>query len=462
MNKAMSRVPSVDQVLKQVDDLLRDHNHNYVVERVRLSLEELRDTLQQGVAMPSRAELLADAERKVRRRIELESRPNLRRVVNATGVILHTGLGRAPLPAVARAAIEQVTMGYCNLEFDLESGRRGERVHHVEELICEASGAAAAAVVNNNAAAVLLLLDTLARGREVVISRGQQVEIGGSFRMPDIIAASGAQLREVGTTNRTHLRDYEEAVGPDTGAILVVHPSNFKVQGFTAEVPLADLAALGRRVDVPLIYDLGGGVLVDLEQWGLPHEPVVAASLAAGVDLVSFSGDKVLGGPQAGIIAGRQAYVERIRKNPLMRALRCDKLVYATLEAVLRLYRMPPEQLAMALPTLTMMSAGIDVVQRRAQQLIDLVSSEVRDALRMEIVESSAQAGSGTMPLAELASRAVAIAPGAMGVEASARRLRRQGVVGRIAQDRLFLDMRTVADEEVAWVARALAEAVAL
>ena len=462
MNKAMSHVPSVDQVLKQVDDLLRDHNHNYVVERVRLSLEELRDTLQQGVAMPSRAELLADAERKVRRRIELESRPNLRRVVNATGVILHTGLGRAPLPAVARAAIEQVTMGYCNLEFDLESGRRGERVHHVEELICEASGAAAAAVVNNNAAAVLLLLDTLARGREVVISRGQQVEIGGSFRMPDIIAASGAQLREVGTTNRTHLRDYEEAVGPDTGAILVVHPSNFKVQGFTAEVPLADLAALGRRVDVPLIYDLGGGVLVDLEQLGLPHEPVVTASLAAGVDLVSFSGDKVLGGPQAGIIAGRQAYVERIRKNPLMRALRCDKLVYATLEAVLRLYRMPPEQLAMALPTLTMMSAGIDVVQRRAQQLIDLVSSEVRDALRMEIVESSAQAGSGTMPLAELASRAVAIAPGAMGVEASARRLRRQGVVGRIAQDRLFLDMRTVADEEVPWVARALAEAVAL
>ena len=462
MNKAMSHVPSVDQVLKQVDDLLRDHNHSYVVERVRLSLEELRDTLQQGVAMPSRAELLADAERKVRRRIELESRPNLRRVVNATGVILHTGLGRAPLPAVARAAIEQVTMGYCNLEFDLESGRRGERVHHVEELICEASGAAAAAVVNNNAAAVLLLLDTLARGREVVISRGQQVEIGGSFRMPDIIAASGAQLREVGTTNRTHLRDYEEAVGPDTGAMLVVHPSNYKVQGFTAEVSLADLAALGRRVDVPLIYDLGGGVLVDLEQWGLSHEPVVAASLAAGVDLVSFSGDKVLGGPQVGIIAGRQAYVERIRKNPLMRALRCDKLVYATLEAVLRLYRMPPEQLAMALPTLTMMSAGIDVVQRRAQQLIDLVSSEVRDALRMEIVESSAQAGSGAMPLAELASRAVAIAPGAMGVEASARRLRRQGVVGRIAQDRLFLDMRTVADEEVPWVARALAEAVAL
>ena len=462
MNKAMSHVPSVDQVLKQVDDLLRDHNHNYVVERVRLSLEELRDTLQQGVAMPSRAELLADAERKVRRRIELESRPNLRRVVNATGVILHTGLGRAPLPSVARAAIEQVTVGYCNLEFDLESGRRGERVHHVEELICEASGAAAAAVVNNNAAAVLLLLDTLARGREVVISRGQRVEIGGSFRMPDIIAASGAQLREVGTTNRTHLRDYEEAVGPDTGAMLVVHPSNYKVQGFTAEVSLADLAALGRRVDVPLIYDLGGGVLVDLEQWGLPHEPVVAASLAAGVDLVSFSGDKVLGGPQAGIIAGRQAYVERIRKNPLMRALRCDKLVYVTLEAVLRLYRMPPEQLAMALPTLTMMSAGIDVVQRRAQQLIDLVSGEVRDALRMEIVESSAQAGSGAMPLAELASRAVAIAPGAMGVEASARRLRRQGVVGRIAQDRLFLDMRTVADEEVPWVARALAEAIAL
>ena len=459
MNKVMSQMPSVDQVLKLVDDLLQDYNHGYVVERVRRVIEALRDQVRESAELLQRAELLVEAERKVRRCIELEASPNLRRVVNATGVILHTGLGRAPLPAAAREALEQVAMGYCNLEFELESGRRGERVHHVEELICAAAGAQAAAVVNNNAAAVLLMLDTLARGREVVISRGQQVEIGGSFRMPDIIAASGAQLCEVGTTNRTHLRDYEAAVGPDTGAILVVHPSNYKVQGFTAEVSLGDLAGLSRRVDVPLIYDLGGGVLVDLEQWGLPPEPEVVASLEAGVDLVSFSGDKVLGGPQAGIIAGHRDYVERVRKNPLMRALRCDKLVYAALEATLRLYRLPPEKLAKMLPTLAMMGTEILVLEERAQKLLGLVADDVRDALGLELVESLAQAGSGALPLAEMPSRAVAVESSSIGVESLARRLRHEGVVGRSAQDRLLLDMRTVRDEELAWIAQALAGA---
>lgn len=452
----MSHMPSVDQVLRQVDDLLERYNHGYVVEQVRRVIEQLRRQAQAGAAVGGRAELLAETERQLRRCIELETAPSLRRVVNATGVILHTGLGRAPLPAVAWEAIERVATGYCNLEFDLQTGRRGERVHHVEGLICAAAGAEAAAVVNNNAAAVLLLLDTLARGREVIISRGQQVEIGGSFRMPDIIAASGAQLREVGTTNRTHLRDYEQAVGAATGAILVVHPSNYKVQGFTAEVALADLAALSRRANVPLVYDLGGGVLVDLERWGLPPEPVVAASLAAGADLISFSGDKVLGGPQAGIIAGRRDYMEQVRKNPLMRALRCDKLVYAALAATLGLYRLPPDKLAAALPTLAMMSTGIAELEARAQQLVDLVPDQVRRDLGMEVVESLAQAGSGALPLVEIPSRAVAIQPAAMGVEVLCRRLRCEGVVGRIAQERLLLDMRTVQDEELAWIGRAL------
>ncbi|MEE3258605.1 MAG: L-seryl-tRNA(Sec) selenium transferase [Candidatus Latescibacterota bacterium] len=460
MSEALRHMPSVDQVLKQVDDLLHDHSHVYVVARVRRVVEALRQQVQSATTVVARAELLARAEREVRHCIEREAEPSLRRVVNATGVVLHTGLGRAPLPQVAREAVERVATGYCNLEFELETGKRGERVAHVEELICEVAGAEAAAVVNNNAAAVLLLLDTLARGREVVVSRGQQVEIGGSFRMPDIIAASGAQLREVGTTNRTHLRDYEAAVGPETGAILVVHPSNYKVQGFTAEVSLEDLAALGRRAGVPLVYDLGGGVLVDLAEWGLPPEPVVADALGAGADLVSFSGDKVLGGPQAGIIAGRRDLVEQVRANSLMRALRCDKLVYAALAAALGLYRLPPAQLARALPTLAMMGAGVAELEARAQRLVELVSDEVRRALGMGVVESSAQAGSGALPLAEIPSRAVALQPVAVGVETLARGLRQAGVVGRIVQERLLLDMRTVRDGEVEWVARVLAEVV--
>ena len=457
MSEALRHMPAVDQVLQRIDDLVEAYSHAYVVARVRRVLEALRQELC-GAQAADRDELLARAEAAVRACIEQESAPSLRRVVNATGVILHTGLGRAPLPAAAREAVTRVATGYCNLEFDLESGRRGERVEHVESLICEATGAEAAAVVNNNAAAVLLMLATLAQGREVVVSRGQQVEIGGSFRMPEIIAASGARLREVGTTNRTHLRDYETAVGAETGAILVVHPSNYKVQGFTADVALDELAALGRAAGVPLVYDLGGGVLVDLAAWGLPPEPVVTDALEAGADVVSFSGDKVLGGPQAGIVAGRRELVARVRKNPLMRALRCDKLAYAALAAVLGLYKLPSDQLASALPVLRMMGVGVEVLAARAQRLMDLTSDAARAALGLAEVESVAQAGSGALPLAEIESRAVALEPLAGGVAPLARALRDKDVVGRIAQERLLLDMRTVDEEEIEWVARALDE----
>ena len=457
MSEALRHMPAVDQVLQRIDDLVEAYSHAYVVARVRRVLKALRQELC-GAQAADRDELLARAEAAVRACIEQESAPSLRRVVNATGVILHTGLGRAPLPAAAREAVTRVATGYCNLEFDLESGRRGERVEHVESLICEATGAEAAAVVNNNAAAVLLMLATLAQGREVVVSRGQQVEIGGSFRMPEIIAASGARLREVGTTNRTHLRDYETAVGPETGAILVVHPSNYKVQGFTADVALDELAALGRAAGVPLVYDLGGGVLVEMAAWGLPPEPVVTDALEAGADVVSFSGDKVLGGPQAGIVAGRRELVARVRKNPLMRALRCDKLAYAALAAVLGLYKLPSDQLASALPVLRMMGEGVEVLAARAQRLIDLTSEAVRAALGLAVVESAAHAGSGALPLAEIESRAVSLEPLAGGVEPLARALRDKGVVGRIAQERLLLDMRTVDEEEIEWVARALDE----
>ena len=454
MNEA--RLPSVDQMLKQVADLLREYDRTYVVEQVRRCIADVRSQMQKGAVDEERAALGLRVERAVRRCIELEAAPRLHRVVNATGVVLHTGLGRAPLPRAVREAIARVATGYCNLEFELEAGQRGERVSHVEALICSATAAEAAAVVNNNAAAVLLLLDTLARGREVVVSRGQQVEIGGSFRLPDVIAASGAKLREVGTTNRTHLRDYERAVGSETGAILVVHPSNYRVQGFTAEVGLKDLAALSRCAGVPLIHDVGSGALVDLEQWGLPPEPVVAASLKAGAALVSFSGDKVLGGPQAGIIAGQRLYIEQVRQNPLMRALRCDKLIYAALEAVLSLYRLPPDELTHALPVLAMLRATIETLEARAQKLRSLLPEAACRALRLKVVESLAQAGSGALPLAGIPSRAVALQPDAARVEQLGRQLRRQGVVGRIARDHLLLDMRTVHDDEVEWIAQAL------
>ena len=451
-----SRLPSVDQMLKQVADLLQKYDRAYVVEQVRRCIAVERRQVQAGAVDEERQALHLRIERAVRRCIERESAPRLRRVVNATGVVLHTGLGRAPLPRAAQEAVARVATGYCNLEFDLASGQRGERGAHVEALLCSATAAEAAAVVNNNAAAVLLLLDTLARGREVVVSRGQQVEIGGSFRLPDIIAASGAKLREVGTTNRTHLRDYERAVGPQTGAILVVHPSNYRVQGFTAEVGLKDLAALSQRAAVPLVHDLGGGALVDLAQWGLPPEPVVSASLRAGAALVSFSGDKVLGGPQAGIIAGQRLYVEQVRQNPLMRALRCDKLIYAALSAVLSLYRLPPDELAQALPALAMLRATVETLEERAERLLSLLPAEVSRAFRLEQVASLAQAGSGSLPLAEIPSRAVAIQPNAGRVERLGRQLRQQGIVGRIARERLLLDMRTVRDDEVEWIARAL------
>ncbi|MYA24393.1 MAG: L-seryl-tRNA(Sec) selenium transferase [Gemmatimonadetes bacterium] len=454
MNEA--KLPSVDQILKQVADLLQEYDRAYVVELVRRCIADVRRQVRAGTVEEERAPLYMRIERAVRHCIEQEAKPRLHRVVNATGVVLHTGLGRAPLPQAVQAAVARVATGYCNLEFELESGKRGERVAHVEALICSMTAAEAAAVVNNNAAAVLLLLDTLARGREVVVSRGQQVEIGGSFRLPEIIAASGAKLREVGTTNRTHLHDYERAVSPETGAILVVHPSNYKVQGFTAEVALKDLAALSQRTGVPLVHDLGSGALVDLEQWGLPPEPVVAASLKAGVAAVSFSGDKVLGGPQAGIIAGQRLYVEQVRQNPLMRALRCDKLIYAALESVLSLYRLPPNKLMRALPALAMLRATVETLEERAQRLVSLLSEEVCRALRLKVVESLAQAGSGSLPLAEIPSRAVVLQPSAVQVEQLGRQLRRQGVVGRITRERLLLDMRTVRDDEVEWIAQAL------
>ena len=461
----MRNIPSVDQLLSRVETavLLKRYRRDYVVSLVRRVLADLRRELRDGDGMVEREVLLKRAVAELERAIAREGEPSLKRVINGTGVVLHTGLGRAPLPAAALEALQQAGENYCNLEFDLEEGKRGSRLSHIEGLVCSLSGAERAAVVNNNAAAVMLMLNSLARDREVIVSRGQLVEIGGSFRIPDVIVASGARICEVGTTNRTHLRDYRAAIGEQTAAVLVVHPSNYQVRGFTAGVGLDELSPLCRDARIPLIYDLGGGALVDLGEWNLLTEPVVGESLKRGADLVSFSGDKVLGGPQAGIIAGSRDLLQQIVENPMMRALRCDKLTLAALEATLRLYRLTPADMREAQPTLRMMGEEWERLETRGKRLLELLTEGVLCELQAELQRSQAQAGSGALPLEELPSLAVCLRPLGRSVETLARQLRldREAVVGRIWRDSLLLDMRTVRDDEVEGIARALQRAVA-
>ncbi|HEY0193884.1 MAG TPA: L-seryl-tRNA(Sec) selenium transferase [Kofleriaceae bacterium] len=373
-------------------------------------------------------------------------RPALRRVINATGVVLHTNLGRAPLAAPARAAIDAIAAGYSNLEYDLERGARGSRHDHLRGLIRELTGAEDAVVANNNAAATVLGLAALAAGKEVIVSRGELIEIGGSFRLPEILALSGGTLVEVGTTNKTHARDYAAAITPGTGLLLKVHRSNFAIVGFTAEVEAGELVALGRARGVPTMIDLGSGALVDRatqRRWGLPDEPSVADAVASGADLVTFSGDKLLGGPQAGLAVGRAAAVERARKHPLMRALRPDKLTLAGLEATLALYR---DRALDAIPTTRMLGTGAAELRARAEALVAGAGTVRGVTLAVEPCRSAV--GGGAMPTAELASWAITLAgPSADRLDAQLRRAA-PPVIGRIEGGRVWLDVRTVAPEE--------------
>ncbi len=394
-------------------------------------------------------------------RLEQRSRPRLRGVINATGVVLHTNLGRAPL---ARAAYEQlaaVSEGYSNLELDLNTGERGSRYSHVQDLICRLTGAEAAMVVNNNAGAVLLVLAALASGREVVVSRGELVEIGGSFRVPEVMSQGGAILREVGTTNKTHLFDYERAIGPATAALMKVHTSNFKITGFTGSVSRTDLVALGRRFGLPVIEDLGSGVLLPLEGLGLQHEPTVQESLAAGIDLVTFSGDKLLGGPQGGILAGRRDLVEACRRHPLTRALRIDKLTLAALEATLRIYLDPARALA-EIPTLRMLSLTLEDLKARAGALIAAIESLVADRAAVEVIEGTSQAGGGSLPGLEIPTFLVAVSPKSKSLAAVEAGLRAGDppVLARIQKDLLLFDPRTLSQAEYSLVGAALDQAL--
>ena len=372
---------------------------------------------------------------------------NLKQVVNATGVVVHTNLGRSCLGTEAIAHITMVAEHYSNLEFDLSTGRRGSRYSAVEGLICEISGAEAAMVVNNCAGAVLLCLDTLARNRSVILSRGEMVEIGGSFRIPDVMAKSGATLKEVGTTNRTHLSDYERAISTDTGLLLKVHTSNFSIVGFTTSVSLSELVSLGRKFDLPVMEDLGSGSFVDFNRYGLYSEPTVQASVAAGVDVVTFSGDKLLGGPQAGLIVGKKTIIDAIKSNPLTRALRIDKLTLAALEATLSLYR-DPEQAIRQIPTLRMITTGKQEVEGDARNLKRKLEALDKPGLSLTLLDLTSKAGGGSLPLLEIPSCCIGVRMDDISANAIEEALRhhRPPVIGRIENDTFILDPRTLTE----------------
>ena len=441
--------------LPQVDDLLRHPELAPAVSPlprllaaavVRRVLAAARQTInaEPPAALPPRLDetaLLQD----LREALLAAAQPRLRRVVNATGVVIHTNLGRAPLGEACLAQLLEVASRYNTLEYDLARGARGSRQDHLEAVLQQLTGAEGVLVVNNNAAAVLLALNTLAAGKEVVISRGQLVEIGGSFRLPEIMAASGAILREVGTTNKTYLSDFEKAITSETAVLLKVHPSNFRIMGFTHEVTLTEMVDLGRRYGLKVVEDLGSGCLVDLSRYGLEREPTVQETIKAGADLVLFSGDKLLGGPQAGLILGNRAVVEALRKNPLTRALRPDKMTLTALEATLRLFLDEPRALA-EIPTLRMLTRPVAELNRQARALARRLRRRFGERLRVEVVKSEGRAGGGALPQAPLPSRALALTVAPLTPQALEARLRQAGtpVIGRVEHGVVLLDLRTM------------------
>jgi L-seryl-tRNA(Ser) seleniumtransferase len=444
----LRKLPSVDEVLRTAvaADATTRYGRPAVVAAVRETLAAARSN---GATPEGRDSVAAAA----LTRLEIAQQPNLRPVFNLTGTVLHTNLGRAVLADAAIEAAQVAMRNAVALEFDLGAGYRGDRDDLVRDLLCELTGAEDATVVNNNAAAVLLVLNTLAKGREAIVSRGELIEIGGAFRMPEIMSRAGAKLVEVGTTNRTHTKDYVGALGPKTGLILKVHTSNYRIEGFTKEVSARELAALAREHNVPLVNDLGSGTLIDLSRFGLAHEPTVKEGVAAGADLVTFSGDKLLGGPQAGFIVGRKHLIARTKSNPMKRALRIDKIRLAALEATLRLYR-DPDRLAERLPTLHLLARPKKQIEAAARRLQPVVAAKIGDGFEVTVTACASQIGSGALPIETVPSAGLAIRPrsakrsgrilGALSI--SLRRLP-VPVVGRIEDKALLLDLRCLDDE---------------
>lgn len=417
--------------------LAEEHGRDLVVKTARAVVEDVRSRIISGDAAS-----VENISQMVVERVREKFAPSMRHAINAAGIILHTGLGRAMLSQAACDAVSDIIKGYCTLATDLETGQRSSRDVHVSSLLCELTGAEAATIANNNAAATMLILNTLAHGKEVIVSRGQLVEIGGSFRMPEVMEMSGATLHEVGTTNKTHLRDYAEAINENTGAILRVHQSNYRIVGFTSEPSIEELAPLAKEHALPLIDDLGSGALVDLKAYGLESEPMVQDSIRAGVDAACFSGDKLIGGPQSGIIVGKAETIQKIKKNPLARALRVGKMEVAAIEATLKLF-LDPSKLNERHPTYRMLSISLDELEKRAKAVAEKLTNA-------SVIDGKSQVGSGSVPAETLPTKLLAVKPSGMSAEAFARKLRYNSppIFARIHQDTVLLDFRTIQPEE--------------
>lgn len=447
--RQLSKIPSVDELLKSQHGLnwLDSHPRRLVLKAIRETLDLQRAEIIRG----STPELSIDAIAPyVESTIKGLSAYRLKPLINATGVIIHTNLGRSILSAKSIDNINEIAGSYSNLEYDLSHGQRGKRYSHIKDILKELSGAEDAIAVNNNAAAVLLCLNTFAKDREVIVSRGELVEIGGSFRIPDVMRSSGAILREVGTTNKTHLTDYKNAINENTALLLKVHPSNYRIIGFTEEVSIKEVVRLGSIHNLPVMVDLGSGCMIDLEKYGIHGEPSVQDIIKTGVDIVTFSGDKLLGGPQAGIILGRKALIEEIQKNPLTRAVRIDKLTLAALEATMMEY-IDEEKAIKNIPTLMMLTQPVETIRLRAKKISDLLKKAISDRAGVEIMADQSYAGGGSLPDAGLPTFVVSIRPSYISVSAAEERLRKgvPPVISRIKEDAIILDARTIQDSEI-------------
>ena len=450
MKILLRQLPKIDQLLTlpEILDLQVTYSRTLVTEAIRSIVSDIRAQILRGDADLKFPEVSEYAELALER-IQVKTRPPLRNVINATGTVTHTNLGRALLSPSACDSLINAAKNYVNLEYNLETGKRGHRDRITEPLLKQLTGCEASTVVNNNAAAVLIALQTVAQGKEVIVSRGELIEIGGAFRIPDVMAASGAILREVGTTNRTHLRDYAQAINDNTALILKVHPSNYKIVGFTSTPEMHELTELGSERGILTMEDLGSGALIDLAQYGLPHEPVVADRIACGVDIVTFSGDKLLGGPQAGIIVGKAEWIHHIRKNPLMRALRVDKLTIAALSATLQEY-INQDTITNQFPMLQRYTRSIDELHIAAEHIADKLKIIFENIVTIKVFETQSEIGSGSLPVETIPSIAVVLTPQTISVERLSEHFRHGNtpVIGRIEDNQLLFDARTLYEEE--------------
>ena len=454
----LQQLPAIEKLLntQEMLDLQATYARPLVTEALRAAVADIRNEILNGnyTQLPEHTEY---AER-TRQKIAAKTAPRMRPVVNATGTVTHTNLGRSLLSNDACEAIQQAAHNYVNLEYDIQTGRRGHRDRITEPLLQQLTGCEASTVVNNNAAAVLLALQTMARGKEVIVSRGELIEIGGAFRIPDVMAASGAILREVGTTNRTHLRDYAEAINENTGLLLKVHPSNYKILGFTSTPTMAEITELGAQQGIPTMEDLGSGALIDMTAYELPHEPLVGERIASGVDIVTFSGDKLLGGPQAGIIVGKAEWIEKMRKNPMMRALRVDKLIIAGLSATLQRYLIESATTAAEqFPMLNRYTRPIETLHAVAEKLKAQLQDLFTEKVNIQVSETYGQIGSGALPVETLPSVALILDPLEISAETLAAQFRNAAipVIGRIKDGLFWVDLRTIYEREQAWILEA-------